>query len=239
MKFALITGASGGIGRAIAHEMAKEGMSLYLHYNTNQEGISILMEELAPYGTELIPIQADLSKKDGYTKLAGHIFSLDYIVLNSGKSAYGLITDMEDALVQEMVQLHITSPFQLTRTLLPKLRHKSHAAIVAVTSIWGQTGASNEVLYSMLKGAQNTFVKALSKELAPSGIRINAIAPGAIATPMMEDFTEEELTDLASEIPIGRLGRPQEIAQTAAYLLSPKAAYITGQIIGVNGGWYT
>ncbi|MBM7694763.1 3-oxoacyl-[acyl-carrier protein] reductase [Peribacillus deserti] len=238
-KYVLITGASGGIGRSIAQKLAADGYSLYLHYNKNEQAIMEMMSELASSNVELIPIQADLSSKDGYRKLAENIFSLDAIVLNSGSSAYGLITDMEEELVEAMVQLHVTSPFLIGKMLLPKLMNKKHASIVAITSIWGQTGASYEVLYSMVKGAQNAFVKALSKELAPSRIRVNGIAPGAISTPMMEEFSPEDLQHLQAEIPMGRMGLPHEIAETTAFLLSEKASYITGQIIGVNGGWYT
>ncbi|PLT31612.1 elongation factor P 5-aminopentanone reductase [Peribacillus deserti] len=238
-KYALITGASGGIGRSIAQKLASEGYSLYLHYHTNEKAVTELMAELDSFEIELIPIQADLSSKDGYLHLANNIFSLDAIVLNSGSSVYGLVTEMEEHTVQQMVQLHVTTPFLISKMLLPKLMNKKQAAIVAITSIWGQTGASYEVLYSMVKGAQNAYVKALSKELAPTGIRVNAIAPGAISTPMMEDFSPEDLLNLQAEIPMGRMGTPGEIAETAAFLLSDKASYMTGQILGVNGGWYT
>ncbi|WP_409294317.1 elongation factor P 5-aminopentanone reductase [Peribacillus sp. SCS-26] len=238
-KFALITGASGGIGRSLSEVLAREGYSLYLHYNKNEKSISELAAAISRPEIDLIPIQADLSKPDGYIKLSKEVFSLDYMVLNSGKSAYGLVTDMEEGDAAEMIQLHVTSPFMLSKTLLPKLMNKQKSAIVAITSIWGQTGASYEVLYSMVKGAQNAFVKALAKELAPTGIRVNAIAPGAIATAMLDDFTPEELQDLKGAIPAGRLGRPEEVAETAAFLLSDKASYITGQVLGINGGWHT
>lgn len=238
-RFALITGASGGIGRAIAIKLAQENYSLYLHYNKNQKAIEQLMSELEPYDIELIPIQADLGEKDGYQKLTQNIFSLQSIVLNSGNSYYGLVTDMDEKVVDQMVQLHITSPFMLTKELLPKLTHRSNSAIVAVTSIWGDTGASFEVLYSMVKGGQNAFVKALGKELSLSGIRVNGVAPGAISTAMLESFTKAELELMKADIPMGRVGIPEEVADAVAYLLSDKASYITGQIIGVNGGWYT
>lgn len=238
-RFALITGASGGIGRAVALRLAQENYSLYLHYNNNQKSIEQLMSELEPYNIELIPIQADLSEKDGYRKLSRNIFSLHSIVLNSGNSYYGLITDMDEVIVDQMVQLHVTSPFLLTKELLPKLAHRSTSAIVAVTSIWGDTGASLEVLYSMVKGGQNAFIKALAKELSLSGIRVNGVSPGAISTAMLESFNQDELELIKADIPMGRVGTPEEVADAVVYLLSEKASYITGQIIGVNGGWYT
>ncbi|KWW10981.1 3-ketoacyl-ACP reductase [Peribacillus simplex] len=238
-RFALITGASGGIGREIAIKLAEENYSLYLHYNSNEEAIMELIEELKPHQVELIPIQADLSKPDGYKVLAENIFALHAIVLNSGNSYYGLISDMDDKVVSEMVQLHVTSPFQLTKELLPKLMYQDRAAIVAVTSIWGQTGASCEVLYSMVKGGQNAFIKALSKEVSLNGIRVNAIAPGAISTSMLESFSADDLEIIKGDIPMGRMGSAKEVAEAVFYLLSDKASYITGQILGVNGGWYT
>lgn len=238
-RFALITGASGGIGREIAIKLAEENYSLYLHYNSNEEAIMELIEELKPHQVELIPIQADLSTPDGYKVLAENIFALHAIVLNSGNSYYGLISDMDDKVVSEMVQLHVTSPFQLTKELLPKLMYQDRAAIVAVTSIWGQTGASCEVLYSMVKGGQNAFIKALSKEVSLNGIRVNAIAPGAISTSMLESFSADDLEIIKGDIPMGRMGSAKEVAEAVFYLLSDKASYITGQILGVNGGWYT
>ena len=237
-RFALITGASGGIGRAIALKLAEDHYSLYLHYNQNEKSITELMSELERFDIEVIPIQADLGKPDGYKQIAAQIFSLHAVVLNSGNSFYGLMSDTNDQIVQQMTQLHVASPFQLTRELLPKLMSANNASIVAVTSIWGQAGAACEVFYSMVKGSQNAFVKALSKECALNDIRVNGIAPGAISTAMLEGFTEEEFDQLNDDIPMGRVGKPIEIAETAAFLLSSKASYITGQIVGVNGGWY-
>ncbi|AOH54354.1 3-oxoacyl-ACP reductase [Peribacillus muralis] len=238
-RFALITGASGGIGREIAIKLAEENYSLYLHYNSNEDAIMELIEELKPHQVELIPIQADLSTPDGYKILAENIFALHAIVLNSGNSYYGLISDMDDKVVNEMIQLHVTSPFQLTKELLPKLMYQEQAAIVAVTSIWGQTGASCEVLYSMVKGGQNAFIKALSKEVSLNGIRVNAVAPGAISTSMLESFSADDLEIIKGDIPMGRMGNAKEVAEAVFYLLSDKSSYITGQILGVNGGWYT
>ncbi|MGE7877122.1 elongation factor P 5-aminopentanone reductase [Peribacillus muralis] len=238
-RFALITGASGGIGREIAIKLVEENYSLYLHYNSNEDAIMELIEELKPHQVELIPIQADLSAPDGYKLLAENIFALHAIVLNSGNSYYGLISDMDEKAVNEMIQLHVTSPFQLTKELLPKLMYQEQAAIVAVTSIWGQTGASCEVLYSMVKGGQNAFIKALSKEVSLNGIRVNAVAPGAISTSMLESFSADDLEIIKGDIPMGRMGNAKEVAEAVFYLLSDKSSYITGQILGVNGGWYT
>lgn len=238
-KFALITGASGGIGKAISLQLAKEGYSLYLHYNQNKKAIQQLMDEISVFGGEYIPIQADLSTPDGYQNVTKQIFSIDAIVHNCGMGHYGLLTDLEKETVEKLLNTHVTSPLMITKELLPKMISKRCGNIVVVTSIWGLTGASCEVLYSTVKGAQISFVKALSKEVALSGIRVNGVAPGAILTPMMSIFNEEELDDIRKEIPMGKLGTPQQIADTVHFLLSEKSSYITGQIISVNGGWYT
>lgn len=237
-KFVLITGASGSIGKATAIELARQGYSLYLHYNKNKTAIDELMKELQIFDVEMVPIQADLSTNEGVDVLCSNIFSIHSLVLNSGKAHYGLVSDVDIHTMNEMMAIHMTSPFFIVQKLLPKLMKESASSIVAVTSIWGDTGASCEVLYSMLKGGQNAFVKALSKELAPMGVRVNAVSPGAVETPMLQTFSDEEKRELANEIPLGRLAQPEEIAHCIAYLLSSKSSYITGHVLKVNGGWY-
>ncbi|MBU8877901.1 SDR family oxidoreductase [Bacillus sp. FJAT-29790] len=238
-KFALITGASGGIGEAIAVKLAEEGYSLYLHYHQNKMAIEKLLVRLQSYEGEFIPIQADLSTKKGYKKVAKNIFSLDAIVHNCGISLYGLLSELEEEEAEKLINLHVTTPLLLTKQLLPKLLTKESGNIVVISSIWGQTGAACEVAYSTVKGAQIAFVKALSKELAFNGIRVNAVSPGAVQTAMLEGFSFEELEDIKNEIPMGRLAAPENIADSVSFLLSEQASYITGQVLGVNGGWYT
>ena len=238
-KYALITGASGGIGRAISLKLAERGYSLYLHYYQNKEAMDMLMKDLADYKGEFIPIQADLSTAEGYKFLVSNIFSIDVIIHNSGMSHYGLLVDLKQEDMEKLTTTHVISPVMITRELLPKLLAKKDGNIIVISSIWGQTGAACEVAYSTVKGAQISFVKALSKEVALSGIRVNGIAPGAVQTPMMTSFTEDDIENLSEEIPMGKLGQPENIADVVDFLISNKAAYITGQIIPVNGGWYT
>ncbi|PTY79729.1 3-oxoacyl-ACP reductase [Heyndrickxia sporothermodurans] len=238
-KFVLVTGASGGIGKATAIELAKKGWNLYLHYNRNTVAIKQLLNELEPYNVELIPIQADLSTDEGIEKLINNIFHIHAICYVSGISYYGLFIDTTDDILEKMWKVHVFAPMKIIKDLLPKLMRNSSSQIVLVSSIWGQTGASCEVAYSTVKGAQLAFVKALSKEVARNGVRINAVAPGAVDTNMLAMFSKEEQQELKDEIPIGRLACPDEVASVNSFLLSEKSSYITGQVLSVNGGWYT
>ncbi|MBS4211816.1 elongation factor P 5-aminopentanone reductase [Neobacillus rhizophilus] len=238
-KYVLITGASGGIGQAVAYQLAEKGYHLYLHYNQNEESIKELLNKLSPFKGEYIPIHADLAVPEGYLKVSSQIYSLDAIVHCGGMGQYGLLMDLKLDEAMALMNVHVLSPLMLTKELLPKLISKKSGNIVVITSIWGQTGAACEVAYSAAKGAQISFVKALSKEVALNGIRVNAIAPGAIDTPMMAGFSEEETERIAFEIPMGRLGQAEEIAKGTAFLLSDDSSYMTGQVLAINGGWYT
>lgn len=237
-KFVLITGASGGIGKAIALRLAEEGYSLYLHYHRNEASMKDLLNQLSEYHGEYIPIQANLAAKDGYKKVTENIFSIDAIIHNSGTSHYGLLVDLDEEEADQLISLNVRTPLLLTKELLPKLLTKKAGNIVVISSIWGQTGAACEVAYSTVKGAQIALVKALSKEVALNGIRVNAIAPGAIRTEMMQHFNADELEIIKGDIPTGRLGTPENIADGVSFLLSEKSSYMTGQVLAINGGWY-
>ncbi|MDN4523388.1 elongation factor P 5-aminopentanone reductase [Fictibacillus fluitans] len=240
-KWVLVTGASGGIGSSISRVLAAAGCSLILHYNQGEEQAKQLQKEfIDKYETEVLLIQADLSLREGTKKLLSSLFvPVDAVIHNSASSYYGLLTDMGEETMEKMIQLNLTSPIMITRHLLPQMVRRGKGNIIAVSSVWGSAGASCEVLYSTLKGGLNTFVKALAKEAAPSGIRVNGIAPGAVETRMMSGFSAQELQELNDEIPAGRLGKPEEIAEIAMFLLSDKSSYINGHVITASGGWHT
>ncbi|MGG2095920.1 SDR family oxidoreductase [Bacillus sp. S13(2024)] len=234
-KYAVVTGGSGGIGSAIVRRLVKDGYTVYVHYNRSENKALELQLELEG----IIPIQANLSEADGAERLWSQIhYPIDTIVYAAGKSIFGLTTDITDEQLNEMVELQVKNVYKLVSSALPSMIRNRSGNIVIISSIWGQIGASCEVLYSMVKGAQNSYVKALAKEVALSGVRVNAVAPGAIETEMLCVFSDEEKKDIAEEIPLGRLGMAEEVANTVAFVISPQASYITGQIIGVNGGWH-
>jgi 3-oxoacyl-[acyl-carrier protein] reductase len=238
MKFALITGASGGIGRSTALILAKKGWHLYLHYHTDQKSIDDLMLEVRKIGVEAIPIKADLTQPGQVKKVVDSIFRIDGIVYSSGVAGWGLFQDQTEQEMDRMINIHVKSPMMLIQGLLPKLmEYKGN--IVIVSSIWGQIGGACEVVYSTVKGAQLSFVKSLAKETALNGVRINAVAPGAVATNMMNSFSDEETQQVIEDIPMGRLAISEEIASSIYFLLSKDSSYITGQTLAVNGGWHT
>ncbi|MGY3717411.1 elongation factor P 5-aminopentanone reductase [Sutcliffiella cohnii] len=236
-KTALLIGASGGIGKAIASQLLKDGYFIYLHYNKNKEAIEEIVKQFGEDSLEVV--QANLSDINGVDTLKSQIGRpIQTIIYNAGVSFYGLMTDISKGEMEEMIHLHITSLYEVTKNYLPHMIKNKNGNIIVISSIWGEVGASCEVLYSMTKGGQLAYVKALAKEVAPSGIRVNAVSPGAINTQMLDQFSTEELMDLTEEIPIGRLGYPSEIADAVSFLLSDKSNYITGQVLSVNGGWY-
>ncbi|WP_216827928.1 elongation factor P 5-aminopentanone reductase [Alkalihalobacterium elongatum] len=235
----LITGASGDIGAAIAEKMAARGFSLYLHYFTNEKSIENVANRCRTLGVEVHIVRADLSQQGSANILVEQLSRpIDVIIHNSGSSYFGLLTDMNDEEIEKSIQLHLTSPIQLTKALLPKMISKQAGSVVVISSIWGLTGASCEVVYSAVKGGLNSFVKALAKELGPTKVRVNGVAPGAIKTKMLAQFDQEELGQLEDDIPMGRLGTPTEVANAVSFLISDEATYINGQILSVNGAWY-
>lgn len=239
-KRILVIGASGDIGLAISKKLINEKYDLVVHYNSKKEPLNELIEMANEIEVNCQFVQADLSVENGVEILTSQIIDkIDSIVYASGFSIFGLINDVSDEEIDRMTQLHIKSLIKVVNHFLPNMVAKKSGSIVVISSIWGQIGASCEVLYSTTKGAQNAYVMALAKELGPSGIKVNAVAPGAVKTNMLNSFSEEDLKEIANEIPMNRLALPSEIANTVNYLISEQSSYITGQILGVNGGWHT
>lgn len=233
----LIIGASGDIGIAIAEHLAMEGYQLLLHYNKHKEKIDQLSDKI-DQECILTAIQADLYENAEIKKLLTKlVYPVDYIVFASGSALYGVFQEETEKTMDDMLSLHVKAPWMITQHLLPSMIQKRAGKIVFITSIWGNVGASYEVIYSAVKGAQNSFVKALAKEVAPCGISVNAVSPGFIDTKMNQHLLEEEKETIISEIPMNRAGTTNEIAHTVSFLLDDNSSYIQGEVIGMTGGW--
>lgn len=239
-KFALVCGASGAIGQATSEQLARDGWSLYLHYNSGEEGVHKLVNQFTEQypEQEFLSVQADFSEADGAEKLESQIFSLQAIIFANGHAYYGLLEDTSAIEMNKLWCVHVQNPMRATALLARKLRSNPISYVLVIGSIWGEVGAAGEVVYSAVKGAQHSFVKAYAQEAAYNGIRVNAIAPGIIDTSMNSKLNEEEREELASQIPLQVFGEARDIANMAAFYVSGQADYVTGQIIRVNGGWY-
>lgn len=239
-KFACIFGASGEIGEAIAHDMSKQGWSLYLHYNENKQTVNRLtahLQKLYP-NQEFYVVQANLTDNNDFHQIAAQLFEVQAIIFASGQSLYKLLEDTSPNEMEMVWRTHVQAPMSIIGQLASKLRRHERSYIIFIGSIWGETGAAGETVYSAVKGAQHAFVKAYAKESGPSGIRVNAIAPGIIDTKMNDSFDSDEKKALEEEIPLQTIGKPQDVANLVSFLSSGNADYITGQVLRVNGGWY-
>ena len=242
MKTVLITGSSRGIGAAIARRLNDE-YKIIINYNKSKDKAFALMEELRETNPNVIAIKANVSDESEVENMFsiaeknfGHV---DILINNAGISHFSLIQDINFGTWKDVINTNLNSVFLNSKRAIPNMISKQYGVIINMSSIWGEIGASMETLYSASKGAINTFTKAMAKELAPSGIRVNAIAPGIVDTDMMRnDFSESELLDLKKEVDTNRFAKPEEIAGLVRYLISDEASYITGDIIHINGGFY-
>ncbi len=239
-KTILITGASSGIGAATAIDFAKPNNRLILVSRKNREGLKKIEDEAREMGAEVLSILADVSDYENCKFLVQQgverFGTIDLLVNDAGISHIGLFQDMTPDEWQHIMAVNIGSVMNLCHLVIPSMVHQKKGRIINVSSVWGNVGASCEAVYSASKGAVNSFTKALAKELAPSNIQVNAIAFGAIETPMNAWLSEEEAQELADEIPAGREGTAKEAAQMIC-MVADAPDYLTGQIITMDGGW--
>ncbi|MDD3224664.1 MAG: SDR family oxidoreductase [Clostridium sp.] len=239
-KVALVTGSSRGIGRAIAVELAKQGSYVAVNYKTDLEG-SLETAKLIKsiYGFTKI-YKADVGNFNETKNMIENIINdfgkIDILVNNAGISKIGLFMDTNEEEYDCIMNSNFKSMYNCTKCVLDNMISRKSGNIINISSMWGNVGSSCEVLYSASKGAVNSFTKALGKELAPSNIRVNAIAPGVIDTKMNSELSEDEMKELICEIPYERIGKPLEVGKLAAYLASEDSSYITSQIITIDGG---
>lgn len=236
-KRCLILGASGGIGEAIAHRVLEDGWAAGVQYYTNEEKIRSMQQDV-PEDQWAGAFQGDLSTEEGLNAFLDLLpAEWDAVIFAGGHMYSGLFQDMDAGDMDALYYVHVKALWMTTRHILPYMIQQKLGNIIVISSIFGTEGASMEVAYSSVKGAQNAFVKGLGQELAPSHIRVNAVAPGLIQTKMNEHLTLEDLQALENDIPMGRAGTPDEVADAAGFLLGGDSRYMTGQILHVNGGW--
>lgn len=237
---AVVTGASRGIGAATAVSLGDAGYTVAVLYKSNQAGAEKTVEKIQKNGGQARAYQLDVTDSTAVTAVTAQITAelgdISVLVNNAGVSEQKLFTDITDADWSNMLSVHLNGAFYLSRAVLPAMLHEKYGRIINIASMWGETGGSCEVHYSAAKAGLIGLTKALAKELAPSGITVNAVSPGAVETDMMKMLGREVCESVAEETPVGRLGQPEEIADAVCFLASEKAAYITGQVLSVNGG---
>lgn len=239
-KTVLVTGASRGIGKAVAVKFAKKGYNVAISCVRNQDRLLQAKREIEGFQVPCLAYLGDMGDMECCTKLYGQIKTqfggVDVLVNNAGISYIGLLQDMSSQDWERMLHVNLTSVFNCCKLAIPYMVHQKQGKIINISSVWGVCGASCEAAYSATKGGINALTKALAKELAPSNIQVNAVACGAIDTEMNQWMEDEELIALVDEIPAGRLGTAEEVADLV-YHLGYKNSYLTGQVIGLDGGW--
>lgn len=238
IRTVLVTGASRGIGRAVAEAFAANGCSVIINYNKSKQKAEELAAALSKtYGTDCRAIKADVSDSAEVKEMFKSAGDIDVLVNNAGISSQKLFTDITDEEWRRTNGVNLDGVFYCCREALKSMISRKSGVIINISSMWGEVGASCEVHYSATKAGVIGLTKALAKEVAPSGIRVNCITPGVIMTDMMSEFNESTLQALREETPLNRLGTPEDIAAAALFLASDEASFITGQTLGVNGGF--
>lgn len=239
MKTILITGGSRGIGKCMVENFAKQGYNVVLNYNRSEKMAKQIKENLREEGHEIEIFKADVSKKEEVQKMIEFTIEkfkkIDVLINNAGIARIQLFTDATEEDWDEIMNTNLKSAFFTTQAVLPYMIHEKSGCIINVSSIWGLIGASCEAIYSASKAGLDGLTKALAKELGPSNIRVNGMAPGIINTDMNSNLDENIKNEIEKEIPLGRIGEPIDIYRCAKWLVEDE--YMTGQIISPNGGW--
>ena len=232
VKKALVTGGSRGIGAAICRALARDGWKVYINYNESKEKALALAEEIGG-----VPVWADVSDETAVKEMFAAVGEVDLLVSNAGIAHAELVQDLTEEDWHRLFRVNTDGAFYTVRAAVPGMIRRKRGNILIITSVCGVWGSSCEAAYSATKGALISLTKSLFKELGPSGIRVNAIAPGVIDTDMTACFTAEEKAAMAADTPLGRIGTPEDVAELAAFLASDRSGFITGQIIGCDGGF--
>lgn len=236
---AVVTGAFGDIGKAVCKSLAADGYDIALiQHKQKAELYDIFGDDFARHAAFQCDISNEREVKSSAEDILKKFGRVDLIVNNAGISKSGLVTDFDGNDFDEIFGVNIKGAFLLCNALLPQMIHQKSGCIINISSIWGECGASCEVLYSASKAALIGYTKALAMEVAPSNIRVNAIAPGFIDTKMNDEYSAEDKAQFAADTPLERLGNVSDVANAVSFLASDKASFITGQTLGINGGYY-
>ena len=239
-RAALVTGSSRGIGRAIAAQLAREGYAVGINYYERRDKAEELAAQLAREGCRALAVQADVSKRDevnAMVKTVEDTFGpISVLVNNAGVAGQALFQDVTDALWERYFAVNLNGARNTIQAVLPHMLHEKAGVIVNISSIWGQHGASCEVTYSCTKHALIGLTRSLAMELAPSGIRVNCVAPGCIDTDMIANLSPEDKAELADSTALCRMGTAEDVGDAIALLASERARFVTGQVFGVDGG---
>ena len=240
MSIAVVTGASGGIGAEIAKRLAQDGFSVALIYNRNAEKAQKTADEITLSGGSAKTYKCDVRDSSEITSAIEAIErdfgEISVLVNNAGISEQKLLTDITDLDWENMISTNLSGAFYFFFAVLPYFIHRKSGRIINISSMWGETGGSCEVHYSAAKAGLIGLTKALAKEVAPSGITVNAVSPGVINTEMVTKLGKDTVDMLREEIPVMRLGTPEDVANAVSFLADDRASYITGQVLSVNGG---
>ena len=238
---ALVTGSSRGIGRAFAVELAREGWAVCVNYLEHREAAEDLVRLLRAEGWEAIAVRADVSDRDAVEAMVrtaqAELGPIELLVNNAGISYQGLFQDTSNEIWDRTLAVNLTGARNAAQAVLPHMLSEKRGCIVNISSMWGLRGASCEVAYACSKAAIIGLTRSLALELAPSGIRVNCVAPGCIETDMVRVLGEETRAMLVEETPLGRLGTPEDIAHAVAFFASEKASFLTGQVLTADGGF--
>lgn len=237
----LVTGGAGGIGGAVCREFAAAGYKVAINYFKSEDAANKLVEEILESGGIAKAYKADVSQPAEVSKMVVDVMAdlghVDVLINNAAVAFQGLLTDTTDAIYDRLMDVNMKGAFNATKAVLPGMINRKDGVIINISSMWGEVGASCEVAYSASKAALLGFTKSLAKEVGPSGIRVNCISPGVVDTPMNSAHSERDMEELSNETPLERIGKPEEIAKATLFLASENASFITGQILGVNGGF--
>ncbi len=240
-KTVLITGASKGIGAAIAKHFSNDNYNIIINYNKSESPALSLKNEIAANGIDVMCYKADVSSAFEVKQMVNEILLkfgyVDILINNAGISFEGLLTDTDDKIWNDIISTNLTGVYNCTKAVLPSMINKKNGRIVNISSIWGICGASCEVAYSASKSGVIGFTKALAKEVGPSNITVNCVAPGIIDTDMNNCLSINDKNDFVNDLPISRMGTVQDVANAVYFLCSDAAGYITGQTLAVDGGY--